>query len=463
MNLDKLTPEEKEELLYLLEQKELERVTPLCEQFRPKEIGGTCPDWVRVKGVRGGRGAAGKSHSMVSLLVQMANVKEDFNVACFREVQNSIEESVYRLIQQKVLFLRYTDWIFTKTKIQGPEINGKRNSFIFKGLKDTRSATSIKSLENYNVYFLEEASDVSLESLNTLLPTLMRQKNPQLYFCYNPNLEDDPITTKIWEAHREDALLLEAKPGREDNEWFSDAMVEEMERDKILDYDEYLHVWCGYPYTQGDAAILSRIDVQEAMERTLPDSTNKDPLIVGADIARYGSDRTVIVVRRGMKVLDIIIGKKWDLMYTAKKCLDIGQHDPTTVYNIDGTGVGSGVVDKLRELNCKHVNDINFGANPINKEKYVNKASEMWFNLADLIKEIDIPNNRDLKSELCSRQYSYDNRGRRKVEPKDEYKKRKNGVSPDLADALLLCYNGNKGNEVNLDIQEQMRKRRGLK
>ena len=48
------------------------------------------------------------------------------------------------------------------------------------------------------------------------------------------------------------------------------------------------------------------------------------------------------------------------------------------------------------------------------------------------------------------------------VESKAKYKERNNGVSPDLADALLLCYNGNKGNEVNLDIQEQMRKRRGL-
>ena len=463
MNLNKLTPSEQEELLALMEQKEREKVTPLCEQFRDSIIGGNCDSKYRVRGVRGGRGAAGKSHSLVSLLVQTANVRNDFNVACFREVQNSIEESVYRLIQQKIEFLHYTDWSFTKTKIQGPLIDGKRSSFIFKGLKDTRSATNIKSLENYNVYFIEEASSVSLSSLDTLMPTLMRQNNPRLYFCYNPNLEDDPISIKIWEAGRDDALLLTARAGKLDNPWFPDSLVEEMEHDKQVDYDQYLHTWCGEPYSMGDSAILSRPSVQAAMERGLLLTTdNQVPLTVGADIARFGSDRTCIIVRRGMKVVDIIIGKHWDTMLVANKCRSAGKNNPTTIYNIDGGAMGPGVIDKLRELGEKHVNEINFGSEPHNKEKYVNKISEMWFNLSDLIDDIDIPNNSDLKSELCSRQFNYDNRGRKIVESKKDYKKRRAGVSPDLADALLLCYYGNQGGEVSSSIQDGMRARRGL-
>lgn len=461
MNLSKLTLSEQEELLALMEQKERERVTPLCEQFRPKEIGGSCPDWVRVKGIRGGRGAAAKSHSIVSLLVQMANIKNDFNVACFREVQNSIEESVYRLIQQKIEFLHYTGWLFTKTKIQGPLIDGKRSSFIFRGLKDARSSTNIKSLENYNVYFLEESSTISAESISILLPTLMRQKNPQLYFCLNPNLADDPILTKIWNAGREDALLLTARPGKLDNEWFSDAMVEEMERDKILDYEEYLHVWEGQPYSMGDSAILSATKVVQAMERTIIEPDNSVHLTVGVDVARFGSDRTCIMVRRGNKVIDYKIGKKWDTMRTAKECRMLGKFDPTTIYNVDETGVGGGVVDKLRELNEKHVNGISFGGSPYNKDKYTSIADEMWFGIRDLLDEIDIPNNNDLRAELTARQYSYDNRGRMKIQSKEDFKKNfGNGTSPDLADALILCFYAKAGITIDDKFKQQMRNRR---
>lgn len=462
MNLNNLTPSEQEELIYLLEQKELEKVSPKMEAFRDPCIGGTCDvEHIRIKGARGGRGSLAKSHSMVSLLVQMANVKV-LNIACFREIMMSIQESVYKLIKEKVEFLRYKGWIFKQASIEGPLINGKRSHFIFRGLKDTRSATNIKSLEAYDIMFIEECSDVSLESLTLLLPTLLRRDGAQFWFCYNPNLEDDPITVKVWNAHREDALLIEGKPGREDNPWFNDAMVEEMERDKKADYENYLHVWCGEPYNMGESAILSRADVHDAMDRNLPEPQGL-PIIVGADIARYGSDRTCIIARKGNKVIDIQVGKKWDTMYTAKKCFEMGRMDPTSVYNIDAGAMGPGVIDKLRELGATHVNEINFGAAAINDKKYVNKASEMWFNLKSLIKEIDIPNNQDLKDELCSRQYSYDNKGRNIVESKEDYKKRKSGISPDLADGLLLCFYGtNNGTKFNSSFREAMRKRRGL-
>jgi hypothetical protein len=70
--------------------------------------------------------------------------------------------------------------------------------------------------------------------------------------------------------------------------------------------------------------------------------------------------------------------------------------------------------------------------------KYPNIASEMWFELP--IDDIGIDNDRELMIELSGRRYLYDKQGRRMVEPKDEYKKRNGGRSPDKADALLLCY-----------------------
>ena len=401
------------------------------------------------------------SHSTVSLIVQRAQV-EPIDVICLREIQGSIDESVKKLIEDKIEFLRYSGWKILTSSIEGPDINGKRSHFIFKGLKDLRASTNVKGLEGYNIAFVEEAATISMESWNLLLPTIMRTPGAELWAAFNPDLEDDPITVKIWDRHRDDALCIELKPGAEDNPWWNAGLQKEMEEDFKADEIEADHIWNGNPRTQGDRNAVSSFDVQNAMDRILPDTDSMMPLIVGCDVARGGKDRTVIVVRRGLKVLDIVIGRKWTGDKVANECRKAGEFNPTTVYNIDVTGVGSGPVDILSKMyNEKHVNGINFGSKSDKPDKYTSKADDMWFNIADLIKEIDIPFNPELKSELTSRQYYFDTKGRRKIESKDEYKKRRH-VSPDLADALLLCYYGNQGGEVSTSIQDGMRARRGL-
>ena len=59
-------------------------------------------------------------------------------------------------------------------------------------------------------------------------------------------------------------------------------------------------------------------------------------------------------------------------------------------------------------------------------------------------------------AELSGRQYDYDSKGRRKIEPKDVYKKRC-GKSPDRADALLLAYFSGEGMAFPDDIRDAMR------
>ena len=95
----------------ILHQKNLERVSPKLEAFRPVCIGGTRDPSKKVLGARGGRAAGAKSHSLTSLIVQIANYTK-IKVACFREIQNSIDDSVYQLIKDKVEFLGYSGWIF---------------------------------------------------------------------------------------------------------------------------------------------------------------------------------------------------------------------------------------------------------------------------------------------------------------------------------------------------------------
>lgn len=82
---------------------------------------------------------------------------------------------------------------------------------------------------------------------------------------------------------------------------------------------------------------------------------------------------------------------------------------------------------------------INFGGSPSDKDKYPNWISEAWFYMAEHMNDIQLLFNPDLLMELSTRQWQQDTRGRRTVEGKVTYKKR-GYRSPDIADAVVICY-----------------------
>jgi hypothetical protein len=180
---------------------------------------------------------------------------------------------------------------------------------------------------------------------------------------------------------------------------------------------------------------MSRVAIRAAMNRTVKET---DPDEIGADISRFGNDRTEIYRRRGAK----IVGHKEmihkDTVYVANAIWNMAGQDRKVVIKCDVGGLGAGVVDKLRELGA-NVIEINFGGAPRDRNRFTSVADEMYFTFAEKIDEISIPNDPDLMQELSGRLYDYDKLGRRKIEPKDKYKARV-GKSPDKADALVMCY-----------------------
>ena len=94
----------------------------------------------------------------------------------------------------------------------------------------------------------------------------------------------------------------------------------------------------------------------------------------------------------------------------------------------------------MRQLGYSPV-EVPFGGRATKPEQYINRRSEMWFEMRDWIKAGQIPNEAALKQELATPIYWYDVSGRKVLESKDEIKKRLyGGNSPDLADALALTF-----------------------
>ncbi|MEX3008348.1 PBSX family phage terminase large subunit [Hoeflea sp. TYP-13] len=382
----------------------------------------------RWKGAWGGRGS-GKSHFFGGLLC-LRSLKQRTRAVCLREVQNSIKDSVKQLIEDKIQAYGLGDYFeVTEREIRGP--NG--SLFAFRGLKD-QNANSIKSLEGFDVAWVEEAQTVTQRSLDLLTPTI-RMPESELWFSWNPENPTDPIDRLLRKQKPAGAIVVRANYS--DNPFFPEVLRADMERDREQDRAKYEHTWLGEYLDQSDMQFISREVIRMAQERLseLPEG----PRIMGLDVARFGDDRTVLISRHAHKVNKIWRWSTLDLMQTAGKVTEIaGREQPHALF-VDGVGVGGGVVDRLRQLGLKVI-DINGGARAGNSARYRNKRAEMWAKMRDWLRDVgEIPDDDELAIDLQSPNYLYDSQNRIQLEKKEDMKKR-GLLSPDLADALALTF-----------------------
>ena len=406
----KLTPEKQERYLWLYQS----QVVPCLEVFRQP---------APYKITAGGRGS-GKSWSFASLLSQKLTA-EKHNLLCCREIQKSLEDSSYKLLVETIERLNLKGWVIKKDTLENE--NGSR--VIFRGLKDLRAGNAIKSLEGYDLAWLEEAQAISLESLQLLLPTI-RMNGSEIWACYNPNTEEDAI--EMLKA-REGAISV--KCNWSDNPWFTERLAKEREADYKFNPELARHIWEGEYLAQADNAVMSRLAVHEAMEREVDSEGDYQ---IAVDVARYGSDSSIISMRKGLKMIDL---KEYKNISLVELCGHIevmagNNHDMTI--KVDETGVGGGVVDILQGRGYRNVIGINFGSKPQDTDKFADLPSEMWCTFP--ISDVSLLNDSGLFHELTDRRFSYDHKARRQVESKDSYKARNGGKSPDKADSVLMLY-----------------------
>lgn len=195
-----------------------------------------------------------------------------------------------------------------------------------------------------------------------------------------------------------------------------------------------------FPKTD-DETIISLALVEDAQVRDVQMS-EFTPKIWGLDVARFGTDHSVLAERQGTIVNFIESWKGKDLMQLtglvhAKYNELIPSQQPVEIL-VDSIGLGSGVVDRLKELGLP-VRGINVAESPSMRSQYVNLRAELWFRMKEWLEARDckLPKDEQLFSELVAPRYSFTSVGKLKVESKQEMKKR--GLpSPDRADAVIL-------------------------
>ena len=202
----------------------------------------------RYKGAYGGRGGA-KSHFFAEQALVRC-YREPTRVVCIREVQDSIRDSVRQLLVDKIQKLGLGSFFHPlETEIRGA--NGAL--IIFKGMQ-SYNAETIKSLEAYDIAWVEEAQTLSQRSLDMLRPTI-RRPGSELWFSWNPRYKTDPVDRFFRQSPSEDAISVFIN--WRDNPWFPDVLRKDMERDFQEDANKADHIWNG-AYGSSEGAILSR-------------------------------------------------------------------------------------------------------------------------------------------------------------------------------------------------------------
>jgi hypothetical protein len=162
------------------------------------------------------------------------------------------------------------------------------------------------------------------------------------------------------------------------------------------------------------------------------------PKVMGVDIARFGENSSVICVRQGRKVFDLEVLPKQDLMATAHIIAERMREIRPVQTFIDGSGIGAGVVDRLRQLNFSVV-DVNGGNSSMNP-RFLNKRAEMWWETKEFLEGLaELPADSRLRDELTCVEYDFTDKGRIRLDRKSDIMEQY-GFSPDRADALALTF-----------------------
>ena len=385
----------------------------------------------RYKVLYGGR-ASGKSYA-ASIHLMMSSRAVTLNILCLRQLQNSIRQSVYTLIKDLVYTYGYQDeFQFTIS-----EIRHLKTGSVFKFMGISRNVDEIKSTENIDICYIEEAHALTKEQWDVINPTV-RKEHSEFIILFNPQHRNDFVFQNFIEHRQPNSIVR--KINYDENPFISDTMAKVISDAREQDEEEYNHIYLGQPREGDDRSLFAYNDIESAMDGDMVGVDTSGVSTLAVDVARYGKDSSVITKRDGFRIYNLQVFKDYDTMELANQVSHLCRkpHDGVIV---DTIGVGAGVYDKLKHMGIRGIIEGNAAMKPTEIKVYQNKRAEMYFGLKKFIEGGGkLPNDAELKEELLAMTYFYNpTSGKIQIVAKDDLKEDL-GRSPDKADSVALHF-----------------------
>lgn len=332
----------------------------------------------------------------------------------------------------------------------------------FLGLKKwgifTATSTRPENIQGYHsagmTILVDEASGIARPIWQTIKGTTTGPNN-LIFAIGNPNDRDTEFfdmfgkdianyATFTWSAEdspnvsKKHIAEMEQEYGRE-SDVFRVRVLGEFPRENpnaVIRYEDLL--WC-----------CERVAFNEAY-RWLPITDETNDVAVrqfGIDLARFGSDESVVVCRYNGAVVGMKTYVKREPAEVIREAFAwqraLGWGDEQTNYCVDAGGMGQGVMHLFYEEG-KNVFEFHSQGRPFDSFAFHDAITEAYFALRQLTRSRKIHLKRDptMFNQLVSRQYRYTD-GKFRLESKDEFLKRvgtEEYSSPDRADAIAMAY-----------------------
>ena len=398
--------------------------------------------------VKSGQGT-GKTTASAILAIWRVIQREESKVIVtapsMRQVQDVFMAEIRRLINRGPK--RFQEmFFFTIRKVYVGRRGKDDDSRVDWGIQGV-TATDPRNAQGYHgdniSFFIDESSGVPRPIIEQIEGTLTQPENDFLHLhTGNPNTQDCAFYdffTKArhdWKCLTFDALSS-PRVSREHCEYMKRIYGERSDVYRVRVLGEFPTMEANAIIALDDLEACAKNDYLECVRAT------RDKQF-GIDLARYGSDESVIVQRSGLAVVNFECFARVDPNKVVKRAFVLqGEshwEDDECIYVADADGMGQGVMERFHDAD-KELHEFHTSAIP-SRDHFHDKMSEAWFGLARLVKQrkIWLPNDPDLIEQLSCRFYEVTDKGKVKVESKKKYRERTERSSPDRADAMVMAF-----------------------
>jgi len=311
----------------------------------------------------GGRGG-GKSIGFGDMLTfKMEN--EGADIYCLREFQDSVLDSVHKVFRSSIEErLKLKGWDIQANTVVAP--NGARTTY--KGAN--RNPDAMQSAQGYKYSWFEEAHRISQDSLDKLLPTILRMPGAQCWFGGNPQSSADPFSKRFINPYLkelmrngvyEDDIHYIVMVNWRDNPWWN----AEQEALRAWDYEhidraKYNWIWeAAFNDSIENAIILSEWFDAAIDAHVKLGFEPKGVKIVSHDPSDNGPDAKGLCYRHGSVVLQVLNREFGDVNDGCDWATGFAIENQADVYIWDCDGMGAALrkqtLDSIAGKKMDHV------------------------------------------------------------------------------------------------------------